>query len=219
MGFQFRKRTKGKSGWLNFSGSRKNGLGASVSLKFGKNVTYNSRGRVTINFGNGFRYVAYKKKKRSSKVNSTSKNVKRSYSYSPVEYKQPPTQHELLCSVQAALINVCKLQQVKEDADIQVVADLHNAVEFLKEEPNSVENIDLIIVTTNQFTEVAKTINDPLLIETADIANNYLRSTLPKRQKIKTNNTTFTPEERTKYNRWIIGVLFIVIFALQMCTG
>lgn len=67
MGFQYRKRTRGsKSGWVNFSYSKKNGLNASTSIKSG-NVTYNTgnrtRGsRTTINLGNGARYVVYGKK-------------------------------------------------------------------------------------------------------------------------------------------------------------
>lgn len=56
MGLQYRKRTKGKNSWLNFSKS-----GASLSYKIG-NMTFNSRGRSTMNLGNGFRYVAYRKK-------------------------------------------------------------------------------------------------------------------------------------------------------------
>lgn len=62
MGLQVRRRTKGKSGWLNFSYSDKNGVGASATVKIGKNVTYNSRGRTTINFGNGIKWVSYPKR-------------------------------------------------------------------------------------------------------------------------------------------------------------
>ena len=216
MGFQFRKRTKGKQGWLNFSGSKKNGLGASLSLKFGKNVTYNSRGRVTINFGNGLRYVAYKKKKRQPKTNTTPKTSSRSYTYKAVEYKPTPTQNEILCSVQEVLRNEVKMHNVVDSADLQVLVDLYNAVELLKEEPDSVDNIDLIIVTTNQFKEVAKKINKPDLIKSANIVSDYLRSVLPK--KTKPTPTPLTPQERTKYNRWMVGILFVVIFALQMCS-
>jgi hypothetical protein len=77
MGFQVRKRTKGKSGWLNGSYSSK-GVGASGSVKLGKNVTLNTGdvvngktpSRLTINFGNGFRYVAYGKRKREGSTAS-----------------------------------------------------------------------------------------------------------------------------------------------------
>lgn len=69
MGLQVRKRSKGKKSWWNGSYSRK-GVGASGSVKLSDNVTWNtgdfingkSRSRVTINFGNGYRYVWYPKK-------------------------------------------------------------------------------------------------------------------------------------------------------------
>ena len=68
MGFQVRKRTKGKSSWTNVSASQR-GVHASQSFKSG-NTTGNisPRGiRVTQNFGNGVRYVhntPWKKKKK-----------------------------------------------------------------------------------------------------------------------------------------------------------
>lgn len=67
MGLQVRKRTKGKSGWLNGSYSSK-GVGVSGSVKAGKNVTYNTGdlssnrktpSRLTVNLGNGIRWVSY----------------------------------------------------------------------------------------------------------------------------------------------------------------
>lgn len=67
MGFQVRKRSKGKTGWLNFSYSEKNGLGISVSAKAGP-FTWNSgngkstRRRLTTDLGNGVRHVSYAKK-------------------------------------------------------------------------------------------------------------------------------------------------------------
>ena len=76
MGLQVRKRTKGKSGWLNGSYSRK-GAGVSGSVKINKNVTYNTgdvlngktKPRLTINLGNGVRYVHYAKSNRRTQVN------------------------------------------------------------------------------------------------------------------------------------------------------
>lgn len=66
MGFQFRKRTKGTTGWLNFSGS-----GVSASIKLAKNVTVNlgkNGSRGTVNFGHGLRYVtSTSKPKRQTK--------------------------------------------------------------------------------------------------------------------------------------------------------
>lgn len=70
MGLQVRKRTKGKNGWWNGSYSRK-GAGVSGSVKVHKNVTFNTgdilngknKARLTINLGNGVRYVKYSKSK------------------------------------------------------------------------------------------------------------------------------------------------------------
>lgn len=63
MGFQVRKRTKGKNSWQNFSYSKKGGFKTSTSVKSGQ-VTYNTgnllgkrKSRVTVNLGNGARYV------------------------------------------------------------------------------------------------------------------------------------------------------------------
>lgn len=74
MGLQVRKRTKGKSSWWNGSYSSK-GVGASGSVKLGKNVTWNTgdiingktKQRVTVNFGNGYRWVWYKKRDKPTK--------------------------------------------------------------------------------------------------------------------------------------------------------
>ena len=76
MGLQVRKRTKGNSGWLNGSYSRR-GAGVSGSVKINKNVTYNTgdvlngktKPRLTINLGNGVRYVHYAKSNRRTQVN------------------------------------------------------------------------------------------------------------------------------------------------------
>lgn len=77
MGLQIRKRTKGKDGWLNGSYSSK-GVGVSGSVKAGKNVTYNTGdlssnrktpSRLTVNFGNGIKWVSYGKSKRAQKTN------------------------------------------------------------------------------------------------------------------------------------------------------
>ena len=67
MGLQVRKRTKGKNAWFNFSASKKNGASGSVSIRLNDKMTYNTRGRLTVNLGNGVRYVAYKKKKKPVK--------------------------------------------------------------------------------------------------------------------------------------------------------
>lgn len=74
MGLRYRSRTKGSGAWVNlFASSR--GAGGSVSVKPSKNITANfgpGRRRLTVNFGNGFRYV---------KDVSTKKKVQQSSSY------------------------------------------------------------------------------------------------------------------------------------------
>lgn len=76
MGLQIRKRTKGKSGWLNFSYSERNGFGTSVSVKPLKGITHNFGGkrgsRTTIDLGNGIRYVSYGEKPKSKPKAKTS---------------------------------------------------------------------------------------------------------------------------------------------------
>lgn len=77
MGLQYRKRTKGKSGWFNFSYSDKNGFGMSTSVKIG-GITHNFGGkradRTTIDLGNGLKHVSYgpsKAKKQTRSPSST----------------------------------------------------------------------------------------------------------------------------------------------------
>jgi hypothetical protein len=104
MGFQVRKRTKGKGTWTNMSASKR-GVHASQSFKSG-NVTTNvsSRGvRNTINFGNGVRYVhntPWKKKKKpasekreswfSKWINSIEPTEEK-----PIEEKPPEVERQL----------------------------------------------------------------------------------------------------------------------------
>ena len=75
MGFRWRKRTKGKNGWLNFSYSPKNGLNASVSVKAGP-FTWNSGNgktttrRITTNIGGGLHHVHHVKRSSNGKTTS-----------------------------------------------------------------------------------------------------------------------------------------------------
>lgn len=79
MGLQVRKRTKGKKSWWNGSYSRK-GAGASGSVKLSDNVTWNTgdlvngktNQRVTVNMGNGVKWVWYDKKKSKKQTVSQS---------------------------------------------------------------------------------------------------------------------------------------------------
>ena len=73
MGLRWRKRTKGKNAWLNFSYSKKNGFNTSLSVKSGP-FTWNSGNRkrptrLTTNLPGGFYHVSSNKKK-SSKSNT-----------------------------------------------------------------------------------------------------------------------------------------------------
>ena len=75
MGFRYRGRTKGKGMWINYSASSR-GPGASVSMKLGP-LTLNSRGRSTLNLGNGITYVGnWKKKKETPKQPRTTYSEK-----------------------------------------------------------------------------------------------------------------------------------------------
>lgn len=72
MGFSVRKRTKGKGLWLNGSVSSR-GPHASVSTKFGKDLTLNNSGRgsrVTVNFGGGLRWIKSSSTRRVKDVNT-----------------------------------------------------------------------------------------------------------------------------------------------------
>lgn len=65
MGFQLRRRTKGKNSWFNYSYSKRNGLRGSLSFKIGKDWTVNlgrNGTRTTVNLGNGLRYVSPQRK-------------------------------------------------------------------------------------------------------------------------------------------------------------
>lgn len=78
MGLQVKKRTKGKSGWMNGSYSKK-GVGVSGSVKVSKDVTYNTGDvvngktppRLTVNLGNGYKWVSYGKRKKQVYSEST----------------------------------------------------------------------------------------------------------------------------------------------------
>lgn len=65
MGFQLRRRTKGRNSWFNYSYSKRNGLRGSLSFKIGKDWTVNlgrNGTRTTVNLGNGLRYVSPQRK-------------------------------------------------------------------------------------------------------------------------------------------------------------
>lgn len=69
MGFSIRKRTKGKSSWLNLSASKRKGVNASYSQKLG-NLTLNfskNGQRATYNFGNGIKWTSSSSSKKPLK--------------------------------------------------------------------------------------------------------------------------------------------------------
>ena len=199
MGLQYRKRTKGKNSWLNFSKS-----GISLSYKIGKNITLNSRGRATLNLGNGFRYVSYRKKKKVAKPVPEKKVVRTKYSSQPSKPKM--SKEQVLSLVQQSLVNVVKLGIVVESADLEVIANLHDTVNIIKKDPNSQENRDLIIVTTNEFKDFAKKTGNPTIIKSADAVSNYLRSLIPYRY---IPSPKPSPVWKSKYFWWATGIGFI----------
>lgn len=90
MGFQVRKRTKGKTNWLNYSFSKR-GANASASMKTASgdttlNVNANGKRRVTVNLGNGVKYVfdGPPKKKTIPKVKTPKSSYK--YTSTPTKY-------------------------------------------------------------------------------------------------------------------------------------
>ena len=133
MGFQVRRRTKGKTGWLNFSYSKKRGVGASVSVKFGKNVTLNSRGRLTINFGSGVRYVFYKKKGHGAEKSIQKPRPQRpSVSKSTMFYRphlSPSIDHQqLLGQIQELLYAIRHMKGLKRTEDFESLSQLYRTV-------------------------------------------------------------------------------------------
>lgn len=139
MGFQVRKRTKGKTGWLNLSFSKQRGLGASVSLKVGENVTYNTRGRLTINLGSGMKYVFYKKKpkqKASSSLKAkgtASPNIDKAANRRPViQYEQvyaEPIAHDChLAQIQELLLEIRKMKGLKKIEDFKALGNLNRII-------------------------------------------------------------------------------------------
>lgn len=210
MGFQYRKRTKGKNAWLNFSASKKRGIGGSASIKLGRGVTYNTRGRLTINFGNGMRYVAYKKKPRVKKVDKVKAYVEPKTRGRPKQVKTYSV-NELLCLNQKSLVMMGSYKAFRNSSNLQVLLDVHNAIEDLKQDRNSMEVRDLIIVTTNQLSDVAKQDGNQGLIECTNIIRDYLRSVLPNRPK------PIVEKKGSALATWIILIGFSLIVA--MCSA
>lgn len=207
MGLQFRKRTKGKDSWINFSHSKKNGFSASLSVKVAKGVTMNFGGkgnrRATVNFGNGLRYVKY----RTPKAKTTEPKV-RSSNYQSSSHNDSLIVYNIEY-YQNQILQLAKQFNLQDEADIQVIVDLHNAIDILRDDPDSLENIDLIVVTTNQFIDLAnKTGNQHCKY----LANNYstiIRSYLPKKP------ITEKPFNKTLLWGTVIGICAII----AMCSA
>lgn len=213
MGLQFRKRTKGKNSWLNFSHSKKNGFSASLSVKVAKGVTMNFGGkgnrRATVNFGNGLRYVKYRDKKKETTVKEPKTRSNRSTnSYTQVR----ATREECLVEAQNNLIYFCKRGHFTESSDLQIIADFHTALNNIKEGTISLEDRDLVLVTLNQYREIVERKNNPDIIKSADVTNRYLRSILPDRPK-----PPAPIEKETHYGWWIFGAVTLLIL-LKSCT-
>lgn len=143
MGFQVRKRTKGKTSWLNFSFSKRRGFGASASLKVGENVTYNTRGRLTINLGSGMKYVFYKKKPKqaitkSQKTNTSTAPIRANAPVHPcvIQYKRAyvdPIEHDRhLEQIQELLLEIRKMKGLKKTVDFEALGNLNRAVSSVR---------------------------------------------------------------------------------------
>jgi len=221
MGLQFRKRTKGKNSWINVSHSKKNGLSASLSVKLDKNLTMNFGGkgnrRATINFGNGIRYVKYRTPKGRTKSESRSTNSKSS-SYR--SYEPRPSKQEMLCSIQQVLLNIRNSEFITNSADAQVVLDLYDAIEIIKSDPDSQENRDLILVTTNQYKELVATINDQHLIDHANNICGFLKMVLPYHYYDKFFSEKIEKLDRQrKIKIWGWGSIIGMCLLIAMCSA
>ena len=180
MGLQVRKRTKGKNSWFNFSYSKKKGIGASVSIKLDKNITYNTRGRTTINFGNGVRYVHTRKKKKETKVKEYVPKSRSRARYRE-EYVPVLTFEERLDKVKEYVISLAQLSHFTKTWDLEYLVDVHNAIVSLKEEPTSLDSTDLIVITTTRLIEFAEKTKDEDFIHTANVLASILTEFAPKR--------------------------------------
>lgn len=214
MGLQFRKRTKGKNSWINVSHSKKNGLSASLSVKLDKNLTMNFGGkgnrRATINFGNGIRYVKYRTPKAKEKKISEPRSRSRS-TYTPVEPLKPVTEVLGLC--QQGIREVAPTCGLTHHGDMQVMVDLYNAIDFMIEDPNSLENRDLLIVTTNQLVDVAEDRGSEDLKMIAGSIRTYIHAALPKRELPQ-------PKVEETYNKTVVwGTVIGLCLLIAMCSA
>lgn len=218
MGLQFRKRTKGKNSWFNISSSKKNGLSASLSVKVAKGVTMNFGGkgnrRATINFGNGVRYVKYRtpkaKPKAEPKVRSSRSNTQ-SYTYTPVEPRK--TRDEVLGMCQGGLIEHAQEFKLSDSADIQEMLDLYNAIDIMRGDPDSLENRDLMIVTTNQYIELTKRLNNAEMTKLAETIKTLICRYLPEKPK----PVVVREEPFNKTLLW--GTLIGICVLIAMCSA
>ena len=221
MGLQFRKRTKGKNSWINFSHSKKNGFSASLSVKVAKGVTMNFGGkgnrRATVNLGNGIRYVKYRTPKGRTKTESSSTNKKSSSQSSSTPRI---TAQQVLCGAQQMLLNICHSEIITNSSDAQIVLDLYDAIEIIKENPDTRENRDLITVTMNQYKELVTTLGEPQLIDHANSLHRSIKLMMPYHSHC---HDKFFSEKIEKLDRqrkikiWgsIIGLCFLLI----MCSA
>lgn len=224
MGLQYRKRTKGKNAWFNFSASKKRGVGTSFSLKLGKNITCNSRGRVTLNLGNGLRYVAYKKKKKQPKpvVNKTS-----NYNYKGIISKPMTSEERHKLTIKPNVVQntrynheyeVCKscLITLSESSSIPLIEDkrmfakLARSLDVVKE--NEVRNIGALIAVVDQLRKMEVLVQDP----EAKNFTNMIRLKLQEHQDRVSRNIA---SKDTKFFTWPVILLIIAAcFIIQTCS-
>ena len=219
MGLQFRKRTKGKNSWINVSHSKKNGLSASLSVKLDKNFTLNFGGkgnrRATINFGNGFRYVKYRSPKPKEPKASIPKGRSRTSSVTHTAYTPKPV-IEVLGMCQGAILEHIPKCGLVHNGDFQVMVDLYNAIDFMIEDPNSLENRDLMLVTTNQFVEVAQSRGSEELIKISNTIREYIHRNLPKREMPNPKES----EVEETFNKPVVwGTIIGLCLLIAMCSA
>lgn len=219
MGLQFRKRTKGKNSWLNISSSKKNGLSASLSVKLDKNLTLNFGGkgnrRATINFGNGIRYVKYRTPKAKTKAEPkvrASRSPQQSYTYTPVEPRK--SRDEVLEMCQGSLIEQVQKHKLSNNADLQEILDLYNAIDIMRNDPDSLENRDLMIVTTNQYIELTKRLKNDEMVDLAETIKSLIVRQLPEKPKPVVEKKE-EPINKTLLWGTVIGICVLI----AMCSA
>lgn len=147
--FSFRKRTRGKNVWVNFSASKKNGPGASISIQPVKGVTFNyKRGRgfkTTLSIkGTGIRWVSSTAKKRAPR-NVGYKPRKITKTEERAEYQRLTAAIESFHNDYFGIIGQLKEIEQKNQYDADRVGELNNDIVSIRNEEGAAPVIAQLI--------------------------------------------------------------------------